>query len=342
MDILDQFIGQGLPASTVIKKKETTQKVEMPKIKDPFEYGKKPPTATHSQKISDIKTQLSYEDKMSMFSHDFIIPVFPSGKTLEFNILSTWGDMNYVGLTGIEIFDSEGVSIRIGESQITACPPDINILPGYGGDPRTVEKLVDGHYFTNDDLHVWLTPFTTGEDHTITIEFTLKTTISMIRIWNYNKSRIHSYRGARLLTCQLDGKPIFRGEIQKAPGNLNDPESCCELLLFTDSDFVMEKIDRNDWINEQLVQSRSTFEDTQKIQDGGVFGGGFKEEERPLTATKKFNTSEIEEIQRQLRGMKPTSLFDERPQTSAIITGDQPSDGDSRIIPKAIGGGKNQ
>jgi protein JBTS26 len=77
----------------------------------------------------------------------------------------------------------------------------------------------------------------------------------MIRIWNYNKSRIHSYRGARLLTCELDGELIFRGEIQKAPGTLNDPENCCEILLFTDSESIMEKIDRNDWINEKIVQS---------------------------------------------------------------------------------------
>jgi protein JBTS26 len=121
--------------------------------------------------------------------------------------------MNYVGLTGIEIFDNKGNSIQIDEAKISACPPDINILPGYGGDPRTIDKLVDGHYFTNDDLHVWLTPFTAGDDHTITIEFPFFTTISMIRVWNYNKSRIHSYRGARLVTCELDGETIFRGEI---------------------------------------------------------------------------------------------------------------------------------
>ena len=61
----------------------------------------------------------------------------------------------------------------------------------------------------------------------------------MIRIWNYNKSRIHSYRGARLITCELDGKLIFKGEIQKAPGNLKDPENCCEILLFTENETIL-------------------------------------------------------------------------------------------------------
>lgn len=84
---------------------------------------------------------------------------------------------------------------------------------GYGNDPRTVDKLVDSTYFTTDDFHAWMTPFTQGEDHTITINLPHDVKISMIRIWNYNKSRIHSYRGARLITCNLDDRLIFRGEI---------------------------------------------------------------------------------------------------------------------------------
>ena len=49
-----------------------------------------------------------------------------------------------------------------------------------------------------------------------------KVEIAMIRIWNYNKSRIHSFRGARLVTLALDKKTIFRGEIKRAPGNCLD------------------------------------------------------------------------------------------------------------------------
>jgi len=52
-------------------------------------------------------------------------------------------------------------------------------------------------------------------------------------------------------------------------------------------------------------------EDTQRIAQEMV--PSFKDDDRPMTATKKFNTSELEEIQRHLKQQKPTSLFDERP-----------------------------
>ena len=88
------------------------------------------------------------------------MPNLPTGKSLEIAINSTWGDPHYVGLSGIEFFDSEGRSVK--PNRIKAYPPDINILPGYGNDPRTVDKLVDDTYLTRDDLHVWLAPYTKG------------------------------------------------------------------------------------------------------------------------------------------------------------------------------------
>ena len=218
---------------------------------------------TAEVKISSrIMSEESEETDVSVTA----IPTLPFGKKIEINILETWGDMNYLGLTGIEIFDGLGLPIEIHESSILAFPPDVNILPGYGTDPRTVEKLVDGQYFTNDDLHVWLTPFTSGEDHQISINLGKFINISMIRIWNYNKSRIHSYRGAKLISIELDGKTIFRGEIKKAPGNTKNPEDCCEIILFTEDEAILEMIDKNDWLNE-LDIAADEFDDTQRITE---------------------------------------------------------------------------
>lgn len=249
-------------------------------------------------KIKKTQEQL-FAEKMAVFENEFIIPEMPRGRKLEFNIVQTWGDINYLGLTGIEVFDGEGLPIKLEASCITATPCDINLLMGYGNDPRTVDKLIDGSYFTQDDFHAWLTPFTQGEDHTITIDLGASTNISLIRFWNYNKSRIHSHRGARLVSATLDGTTIFRGEIKRAPGNTNDLAACCELLLFTEDDEVMANIDANDWVNEVPIREEAPTEDA-------------FEAERPMTADGEANLNRDQ--------AKPKTLFDDRPQTRAVRT----------------------
>ncbi len=107
-----------------------------------------------------------------------------SGKQLQLEILSTWGDPHFVGLAGLDVFDAEGkrvsfsnpgvsarmVAVRVDvastmpdfQDAISADPPDINVLPGYTNDPRTVDNLLDGVNDTCDDMHLWLAPFSAG------------------------------------------------------------------------------------------------------------------------------------------------------------------------------------
>lgn len=155
---------------------------------------------------------------------DFEIPVLPYGRRLVIEIKSTWGDRHYVGLNGIEIFSSEGEPVQI--ANIRADPPDINVLPAYGKDPRVVTNLIDGVNRTQDDMHVWLAPFTPGKPHSISIDFVHPCQVALIRIWNYNKSRIHSFRGVKDITMLLDAQCIFKGEIAKASGTLTGGRVC--------------------------------------------------------------------------------------------------------------------
>jgi len=197
------------------------------------------PSSIHPKVAPSLSQDDKFNQKLAEFKQPFVIPTLPEGDKLELNIVQTWGDVHYVGLTGIEVFDERGSPIVIPPSSIAANPSDINLLIGQGSDPRTVDKLVDQVNFTTDDFHAWLTPFTRGENHTITIQLPSLVSVSMIRIWNYNKSRIHSYRGARSLTCSLNDRLIFRGEIAKATGNTKDPTGCCEVILFTDSEALL-------------------------------------------------------------------------------------------------------
>ncbi|XP_059682373.1 katanin-interacting protein [Gavia stellata] len=184
------------------------------------------------------------EEENSVEAHDgndFKIPVLPYGQHLVIDIQTTWGDRHYVGLNGIEVFSSKGEPVQI--SKITAEPPDINILPAYGNDPRIITNLIDGVNRTQDDMHLWLTPFTPGKPHFIFIDFVNSCQVAMIRIWNYNKSRIHSFRGVKDITMLLDEQCIFKGEIAKASGTLSGaPEHFGDTILFTTDDDILEAI----------------------------------------------------------------------------------------------------
>lgn len=45
------------------------------------------------------------------------------------------------------------------------------------------------------DEHMWLIPFTEGQDHLLTIDLGRVTPLVGIRVWNYNKSTDDSFRG---------------------------------------------------------------------------------------------------------------------------------------------------
>nr|XP_030727438.1 protein KIAA0556 homolog isoform X4 [Globicephala melas] len=211
---------------------------------------------------------------------DFKIPVLPYGQHLVVDIKSTWGDRHYVGLNGIEIFSSKGEPVQI--VNIQADPPDINILPAYGKDPRVVTNLIDGVNRTQDDMHVWLAPFTPGKSHSISIDFVQPCQVALIRIWNYNKSRIHSFRGVKDITMLLDTQCIFKGEIAKASGTLTGaPEHFGDTILFTTDDDILEAIFCSDETFDLDVESLCSLRCEEALRRPSTADG--LGEERPYT-----------------------------------------------------------
>ncbi|NXP67351.1 K0556 protein, partial [Chloropsis cyanopogon] len=145
-----------------------------------------------------------------------------TGKCLQLNFTMTWGDSHYLGLTGLEVIGKDGQALKINAEQISASPQDLNDLPEYTGDSRTLEKLIDGTNITVEDDHMWLIPFSFGEDHLLTIHFDKSESIAGLRFWNYNKSPEDTYRGAKVVHVVLDGHSISPLEgflIRKGPGN---------------------------------------------------------------------------------------------------------------------------
>ncbi|XP_019902350.3 protein KIAA0556 isoform X2 [Esox lucius] len=201
-----------------------------------------PSAAPHGGLCDDPEEDVSGEPERE---EEFEIPVLPCGQRLVINILSTWGDRHYVGLNGLEVFSSSGLPVR--PANIRADPPDINVLPAYGKDPRVVTNLIDCVNRTQDDMHLWLAPFTQGRSHVVYLEFAEPCQVAMIRLWNYNKSRIHSFRGVKEVEMLLDGRCIFRGEIAKASGTLSGGlDQFGDTILFTTDDDILEAMSRYD------------------------------------------------------------------------------------------------
>lgn len=128
-----------------------------------------------------------------------VIPVSPSGQILELIVHSTWGDQNYVGLNGLELWNTKGEIIKI--SSISSKDFKVNKL-----DPRSkLGNIVNGNYNTSDDLQTWVAELAKRKSK-ITLEFERVQKIAMIRVWNYNRNRVHAKRGVRHLEMRLDQK----------------------------------------------------------------------------------------------------------------------------------------
>lgn len=55
----------------------------------------------------------AFEDHFEDQSNDFIIPELPFGELLVFEIISNWGDEDFVGFNGIEIIDLNGTDLKV-------------------------------------------------------------------------------------------------------------------------------------------------------------------------------------------------------------------------------------
>ena len=71
----------------------------------------------------------------------------PMGFMFKLNLYSTHGDLFYIGLNGIEIYDQNGFDVcrtRKDDFRIFAHPAGVHSLQGMRDDIRVVGNLVDG------------------------------------------------------------------------------------------------------------------------------------------------------------------------------------------------------
>lgn len=64
---------------------------------------------------------------------------------IQLQLLNTWGDPYYIGLTGLAVLGVGLEPLPLAAEQLTASPRDLNDLPEYTDDDRTLDKLAYSH-----------------------------------------------------------------------------------------------------------------------------------------------------------------------------------------------------
>jgi len=129
---------------------------------------------------------------------------FNSCINLKLLITSNWGDFQYVGLTGIEFYNEFNEVINLEHAHsILAYPKDCNTELNIPTDPRIFENIFNNINDIKDEQYMWLTLFNPTSPPFIEIVFNKVTTISAIRIWNYNKQD-ELHRCAKTVDVVLD------------------------------------------------------------------------------------------------------------------------------------------
>ncbi|CAD8139393.1 unnamed protein product [Paramecium pentaurelia] len=238
--------------------------------------------------------------EQSIVGNRFEIPILPSGKYLKFNVLSNWGDKQQVGLNGIEVFDSQGGNI----TRYIKMPMQDDYIEKL--------KLIDGYQAVKDDKHIWKTKNLKPE---IIIDLTANIKISLIRIWNYNKSRIKSYKGVRLLKITLDERLIFYGDIQKATGDLKKFQDNCEYILFTQDTKIISRIAELDWLNKraedysiQILQQTMSMQQIRPNTGTKLQSQNQRQQQNDQSPSSKLYSSRVYQLQNNDQQQQPIQI----------------------------------
>ncbi|XP_072945036.1 protein KATNIP homolog [Epargyreus clarus] len=213
---------------------------------------KKPSKSSSTKKPASmvVPSKNVQEEKVKT---EFIIPELPEGRLLEIKIFSNWGDKYLVGMNGIELFDSKGNAIEIEKVWSDGSCGD--------GGVRAA-SVADGVVRTRDERRAWAAAAPAAAPRALAALLARRATLALLRIWNYNKSRIHSSRGVRLVQIKLDDQVIFYGEIARSSGELKGLlPSFGDTILFTKDPEILEAIMVNDKNFQALLKDNEPVSD---------------------------------------------------------------------------------
>jgi len=207
--------------------------------------------------FNDISMTMDDTVDLSVSVERSVVPSLPCGERLEIEIFSNWGDCNFIGLTGIDFYDEYGRPIRSKKEKIFSVSKEEwkhharnkarlgNLYVTYNHEEEsnsTVNNdllaLCDGINRTTDGKHMWKAQNRKGNKLKLGFLFPESKRISMINVYNYNKSRVHSSIGVQRFSIILNEVEIYSGELMKANGNMANGN----WISFTKDKVLVERI----------------------------------------------------------------------------------------------------
>ena len=159
---------------------------------------------SHSKTLTITNKQKSSSNVVSTPKDSTLSNKYNSCTNLKLLLTSNWGDFQYIGLTGIQFIDENNEIINLEHAKsILAYPKDCNTEFNLPSDPRIFENIFNNANEINDEQFMWLTLFNPSAPPFIEIIFQKVTTISAIRIWNYNKQD-ELHRSTKTIDIVLD------------------------------------------------------------------------------------------------------------------------------------------
>lgn len=176
-----------------------------------------------TQRYSILTSPVSFEADKGELGQQVLYSDLVPCCAIALVIESSWGDPDYVGLTGLSILSGlKCAALPLDSRQITAVPRDLSAL-GRFDDPRTPDKLLDSFNETTDDTHMWLVPFTRGSDNPyIRFEWNKTEPVAGFQVWNYNKhgDELRGVRVVQVISYDANGRGTRLGRciLRPAPG----------------------------------------------------------------------------------------------------------------------------
>ncbi|CAD8183635.1 unnamed protein product [Paramecium pentaurelia] len=249
---------------------------------------------------------VNYQFERNIYQ-DYETTQLPQGTKLVIKLLSTWGDLHYIGLNGIEIFDPNGEQLY---PKLFAKPFSVKELPQMEMDVRTPDKLLNNVNITLDAKQMWLSPFVNSytdrlktninssifdqisyQVNKLILLFDTPQQISAISFYNYSKTPV---RGVKECEISIDDNIMYQGYLnlstltQTVRGIMGNNKTT---VLFTRDERLIDQIGTVE-IRESIIGSETLLiNENQKLKYNSIKNkevrlqqqGLYKELDRPTT-----------------------------------------------------------